>query len=321
MRVKSLQDMFILITKKSIMKKYIFLVIFVFVLFFSQRLNAQQDFMFSQYMFNTLSVNPAYAGSSDLVSSTLISRHQWVGLTGAPQTQTFVSHAPLKNRIGAGASAIRDVAGPINNLSFQVNASYFIEINEISRLYFGLMAGFNSINTRLTSVQNVNIDDVAFQQNLNSTRPVFGFGLYFKHPKAYAGFSVPDIAKTDYSGISADWEHKRHFYFIGGYLANMNSVLKFRPTLMLRYVDNAPVSSEITASFIIKDLIWVGLLYRFQDAAGALFCFQLTPNLRIGYSYDYSISSLRGNQSGSHEIMLNYDINYKKANFISPRYF
>jgi type IX secretion system PorP/SprF family membrane protein len=291
------------------------------MIFLTGKLNAQQDPMFSQYMFNTMSLNPAYAGSSDLISTSLISRHQWIGLKGAPQTQTFAIHSPFKKQIGAGLSLIRDIAGPVRNFSVQANASYYLQLSDKAKLYFGLMAGFNNINTRLTEVGGVNADDISFQQDLNSFRPIFGFGLYFRHPKAYAGISLPDLAETSYVGVNTNWDHKRHFFFIAGYVADLNAEFKLRPTMMLRYVKNAPLSAELTASAIYNDLLWFGVMYRLKDAAGVLLCYQINPELRVGYSYDYSLNTLRGNQSGSHEIMLSYDFSYKAAKYVSPRYF
>ncbi len=303
------------------MKKIIIFSILASALFIAEKASAQQDPMFSQYMFNTMSLNPAYAGSSDLISSSLISRHQWIGLKGAPQTQTLAIHSPLKKQVGAGLSIIRDQTGPVNNFSVQTNFSYYLNLNKDSRLFFGLMAGMNNVNIKLTEVGGVNVDDISFQQNLNSFRPVFGFGLYFRHPKAYAGISIPDLAQTDYTGINSSWEHKRHYFLIAGYVTDINEQFKLRTTMMMRYVKNAPLSAELTASVIYNDLIWVGLMYRFRDAAGALFCFQVNPELRIGYSYDYSLNTLRGHQGGSHEIMLSYDFNYLPKKYTSPRYF
>jgi type IX secretion system PorP/SprF family membrane protein len=303
------------------MKKFIIISIIASALFFTEKASAQQDPMFSQYMFNTMSLNPAYAGSSDLISSSLITRHQWLGIKGAPQTQTLAIHSPLKKQIGAGISVIRDQAGPVNNFSIQGNFSYHLMLSKKSELYFGLMAGMNNVNIKLTEVVGVNVDDISFQQNLNSFRPVFGFGLYYRHPKAYAGISIPDLAETGYTGINSSWEHKRHYFLIAGYITDLNDNLKLRPTMMMRYVKNAPISAEVTASVIYNDLIWFGLMYRVKDAAGALFCFQINPQLRIGYSYDYSLNTLRGHQGGSHEVMISYDFSYKAAKYVSPRYF
>jgi len=290
-------------------------------LLITNSLYSQQDPMFSQYMFNTLSVNPAYAGSANCITTSLISRHQWLGLNGAPQTQTFVVHAPMKHQVGVGVSVIRDQVGPMKTFSFQGNVSYHLKINEENLMYFGLMAGLNSFNVNLSTVDGVNTDDISFQQDFKAVKPVFGFGLYYRHPKAYAGFSIPNLVETRYIGENAEWEHKRHFFGIAGYLWDINDDFKFRPTATLRYTKNSPVSVEFTGSMILKDLLWVGMLYRVGDAAGALFCLQVNRQVRIGYSYDYSLNVLRGHQSGSHEIMVSYDFNNFPKKYATPRYF
>ncbi|MBN2776984.1 MAG: type IX secretion system membrane protein PorP/SprF [Bacteroidales bacterium] len=303
------------------MQKIIITIVILSGLLFTNSLYSQQDPMFSQYMFNTLSVNPAYAGSAGCITTSLISRHQWLGLDGAPQTQTFVVHAPMKKQIGVGASIIRDQVGPVRNFSFQGNASYHLQIDDNNLLYFGLMAGINSANFNFTSVEGVNTDDVSFQQNFKAVKPIFGFGLYYRHPKAYAGFSIPNLVETNYLGENAEWEHKRHFFAIAGYVMDINDDFKLRPTATLRYTKNSPLSAEVTGTVILKDLLWVGLLYRVGDAAGALLCLQVNRQVRVGYSYDYSLNVLRGHQSGSHEIMLSYDFNNFPKKFASPRYF
>jgi type IX secretion system PorP/SprF family membrane protein len=299
--------------------KYIIAIIIVKMLTIS--LFAQQDPMYSQYMFNTLSLNPAYAGTSGKISAVLLSRHQWLGLEAAPQTQTFAIHSPLKNKTSLGLSVIKDKAGPINNLSFQANYSYNINLSNTFLLYFGLMAGINNVNVQLVAVEGVEFNDFAFSQNINAFRPVFGFGLYLNNPKFYTGFSIPDILETSYTNNVNSWDHKRHYYFIAGHLTNLTDNLKLRSTMMMRYVENSPFSADLTLSAIIKDLFWIGGIYRLNDAAGLLFALQINPELRIGYSYDYSLNVLKSTQTGSHELMISYDFNYQPTKYISPRYF
>jgi type IX secretion system PorP/SprF family membrane protein len=303
------------------MKRIIIIIAILSGLLISNNIFSQQDPMYAQYMFNMMSINPAYAGSSECISTSLISRHQWIGLDGSPQTQTFAIHAPLKKQIGVGLSLIRDQAGPMENLSFQGNFSYHLKINEKNLIYFGLMAGLNSFNLNLLTVEGVNIDDISFQQNFNAVKPVFGFGLYYRNPSAYIGISIPDLVETSYIGENTEWEHKRHFFATAGCVIDLNDNFKLRPTAMLRYTKESPISAEVTGSVIIKDLFWVGLLYRVGDAAGALLSLQVNKQLRIGYSYDYSLNVLRGHQYGSHEIMVSYDFNNYPKKYASPRYF
>ncbi len=296
-------------------------IIFAILLMSFGFIKAQQDPMFTQYMFNTLSLNPAYAGSSNLISATAITRHQWIGIKGAPQTQTVAIHSPLKFQLGAGLSIIRDQAGPVNNLSAQGNISYNINLTQNSKLYFGLMGGITNFRVGLTGLDNLNNEDISFHQNINSYLPVFGFGLYYRNPNAYIGISAPNLIENKTINAPTDLVHKRHYFLIAGFVKDISNDFKLRPTMMLRYVQNAPISAEFTASVILKDMFWIGAMYRIKDAAGALFCIQINQNFRIGYSYDYSLNKLRGSQSGSHELMINYDFSFKSTKYVSPRYF
>ncbi len=282
---------------------------------------AQQDPMFTQYMFNTLSINPAYAGSQDVLSINAISRHQWVHIEGAPQTQTFVVHTPLKNNIGVGLSVINDKIGPQSQMGLQSNFSYKLKIGQKSSLSLGIMAGLSKVDIGLNSLNNVQTDDVAFQQNVTGMKPLFGFGLYYKLPNMYFGLSLPELVETDYQNDVSSWKQARHYYFIAGYIANMSKSLKFKPTVLVRYTQNAPVSAEITSQLIIKDKIWVGGMYRFEEAVGGLLGIQITKQIRFGYAYDYEIGKLSAYGGGTHEIMLNYNFMFKNKDYASPIYF
>jgi len=208
------------------MKKIFFISIVIIFQTITTNIFAQQDAMFSQYMFNTMSLNPAYAGSSKAISSSFITRHQWIGIKGAPSTQSFAIHSPFKKNVGLGLSIINDVAGPINNLSIQTNYSYNLTISENSLLYMGLMLGLNNVNIKLNSLNDINVDDLSFTENLNTYRPVFGFGLYYRQPNAYVGFSIPDIVETSYTNNQSNWEHKRHLFLIAGYVMDINNDIK-----------------------------------------------------------------------------------------------
>lgn len=319
--------MFILIIRKCylkkefIMKKSYIIILTGLVLALTLRVSAQQDPMFAHYMFNQLVLNPAYAGSTDYASFSATTRHQWVGLEGAPQTQTFSAHTPLKNQMGVGLTLGRDVAGPMSTFMFEVNCSYKLKISDKSDLLFGLMAGFNNSNVQLTDLENVDPDDVSFHSNINAFKPVFGTGIYFSNPKGFASLSIPDLVETDYTTQAVSWQHKRHYYLSGGFVASLGEEVKIRPSLMTRYVVGTPISVELTTSLIFKEKFWFGLIYRYNDAVGALAALQINPQLRIAYSYDYSTSMLRGYQGGSHELSITYDMNFGAKSHTSPRYF
>lgn len=303
------------------MKKSLVMFLISLSLIFSDKLYSQQDPLFTQYMFNTMSINPGYAGSAGFLSVNAISRHQWIGFEGAPSTQTFAAHAPLREELGFGVTVFNDNTGPISNLSLEANFSYILKLTEQSNLSFGLMGGFNNVHIGLLDLEGVDPTDDAFQYNINNYRPIFGAGLYFSNPRGYIGVSIPDLVETEFEDQVTTWKHDRHYFFIAGYIQNLSDDVLFRPTAMVRYVQNMPVSLEGTASFIFRDRIWFGLMYRHEDAVGALTCFQVNQQIRIGYSYDYGISELSSYQSGTHEIMINYDFNYGRKDYVSPRYF
>jgi len=303
------------------MRKNIIKIAIIAILLSVFTAKAQQDPMFTQYMFNTLSINPAYAGSQDVLSINVISRHQWIGIEGAPKTQTLVVHTPLKHNIGVGLSVINDKIGPQSQTGLKGSFSYKLKIGKKSSLSLGIMAGVNKLDINLTDLENTESTDVAFQQNLSGIKPLFGFGIYFKLKNAYIGLSMPELVETNYENGISSWKQARHYYFIAGYIANMGKSLKFKPTVLVRYTQNAPVSAEITGQLIIKDRIWIGGMYRLKESVGGLLGIQITKQLRLGYAYDYGIGELSAYGKGAHEIMLNYNFMFKNKEYASPIYF
>lgn len=287
---------------------------------------AQQDPMFTQYFFNPLSINSGYAGTREALNVTLLAREQWVGMEGRPRTQSLSIHTPLANEsMAVGFSFLRDEIGPIKTTSVYGDFAYRINVTENSRLAFGLKAGLNLFTADLRSLQGTDGADVSFQQNLqNEPLPNFGFSLYWWADDFFVGLSTPKLMENDIDEVGNDMvqnREKRHFFLTGGYVFNLNESLKLKPTILTRYVAGAPVSVDVTANLLIEEKLWVGGMYRFGDAMGLLFSYQLTDQFRVGYSYDYGFSDLSGFNSGSHELMLSYDFVYKKAKTLSPRYF
>jgi type IX secretion system PorP/SprF family membrane protein len=313
------------IISKKLSQHLLVCVVFIIILFFvsnKNKLAAQQDPLYSQYMFNYLSINPAYAGSVNVLSLTAVTRHQWVGIDGAPVTQSFSIHSPIKAyNIGLGINLFRDKSGPISNNAFQVNFSYKLLVNKQTFLSFGLVSGVNNAYINVAEIANMNYDDPAFYSNLNKYKPTFGAGLYVYNKTAYAGFSVPNLVENYYQNSTVNWKHRRHYFFAAGKVFTLSDAFLFKPTTMLRWVQNAPLSVEATASFIYNEKFWFGATYRHADAIGALVCYQISPQLKIGYSYDISISKLSSYNSGSHELLLTYDFNFYGKGIVSPRYF
>jgi type IX secretion system PorP/SprF family membrane protein len=293
-------------------------------------INAQQAPMYTHYMYNTLSVNPAYAGSREALTLTALHRSQWVGFTGAPVTQTFTAHSPLKNEhIGLGLSILNDKIGPTNNTSVFVDYAYIIKLNERSKLAFGLSAGVNIYNANLNTLQLDQQTDPSFQTNINNhATPNFGFGAYYSRERFYAGISVPNILQNSYLASSKNTTNsvtgteQRHYFFIAGTMIKLSDNLEFKPTTLIKVTSGAPVQADLTASFIVVKKLLLGAMYRTGDSFGGLIGFDITEFLNLGYSYDWSYGLKTGTYNhGSHEIILRYDIVFNKKQIHSPRNF
>lgn len=306
----------------------IFLGIQMFIL--SLALNAQQDAMFTHYAYNTLAINPAYAGTRDALTVTGLSRMQWVSFDGAPVTQTLTLHTPIiSQNIGLGVSVLNDKIGPTNNLSLYVDFSYKIKVSEKAHLSFGLKSGLHYKKADLNSLLVEDASDPFFMADEQSKLlPNFGFGLYYFSDKYYVGLSIPKLLENNFTEntVSGDVNlvsEQKHYFLIGGAVFKLSESIDLKPTSFLKITNGAPIELDITANFIFMDRFWTGIMYRTGDALGALAGINITDQFAVGYSFDWSASNrtFRYNQ-GSHEIMLRYDFIYKEKNMIrSPRYF
>ncbi|MFK7757847.1 MAG: type IX secretion system membrane protein PorP/SprF [Flavobacteriales bacterium] len=285
----------------------------------------QQDPMFTQYFFNPLTVNSGYAGTRDALNATILAREQWMGMDGRPRTQTLSIHSPLRNEsLAVGGTIINDEVGPTNATSIFADVAYRFKVNETARLAFGVKAGGNLLSADLQGLENTEAADVAFTQNI-STRflPNFGASAYLWADRYFLGLSAPKLLENNLSSEVEDLrgEERTHLFFMGGYVFDLSPALKFKPTFMTKVVRDAPVSVDLTANFLIDDKLWLGAMYRFGDAVGILGSYQITDQLRAGYSYDYTLSQLQTVNNGSHELMLSYDFFFKSEKLLSPRYF
>lgn len=297
----------------------------------STGVSAQQDPMYTHYMYNTLSINPAYAGSRDALTITALHRSQWVNFDGAPSTQTLTLHSPISvKHIGLGLAASNDRIGPINNTVVSGSFAYRMQLNEKSKLALGVSGGVNILQSDLSSLQLDDQNDISFQENIvNRVRPSFGVGIYYSRERFYAGVSVPNLLENDYysatqtNGVVSLGKSRRHYFFIAGAVFNLSTNLAFKPTALVKMVPGAPIQADATASFILMKRLLLGAMYRTGDGAGLLVGFDLTQQFHIGYSYDYSLGlrTAKYNQ-GSHEILLRYDFIFSsKKQIHSPRYF
>lgn len=302
----------------------------IFVLLVAASSYAQQDSQFTNYMYNTININPAYAGSRGVLSVFGLHRNQWVGLDGAPVTNTFSINSPINNsNFGIGVSIINDRIGPSDENSISVDVSYSVKTSEKYILSFGIKGTANLLNVDFTKLNIYNPGDVLAQYNVdNRFSPNVGAGVYFHSDKTYFGFSVPNMLETkhfdkDQTSLSAESvaSERMHYYFIAGHVIDLNTSIKFKPALLTKIINGAPLQVDMSANFLINDKFTAGLAYRWDAAFSALAGFQISDSWFIGYGYDMEVTKLANYNSGSHEIFLRYELfkNYDKV--VSPRFF
>ena len=286
---------------------------------------SQQDALTSQYMFNGLSINPAYAGSADALSLTLSARKQWVGMEGAPFTQTFSAHAPVKNeRIGVGLIFINDIIGVTNQNTLSGLYSYSIVFDKKRKLSFGLQTSLYQFRSKLSILPTRDMNDNAFLSDINSRIiPSFGTGIYYSTEKFYVGFSCPHLVNNIFKepSVNGSFLQRRHLIFTGGYVYSLTPGLKIKPSILIKNMAGTPFQLDINANLILKEVLWVGLSYRSYNSINFLTQVQLSNQLRIGYSYDWGIKKLSKITYGSHELILSYNFSFVKGKIVTPRYF
>ena len=301
------------------------LLIAVFTILFLDAF-AQQESQHSLYFFNPLLVNPAYAGSQEAMQVTATIRDQWTGFKGAPKTQCLTLHTPLKKEnIGLGFTVLNDVLGATKNTGFYADFSYSIRLNKKDhRLSFGLKAGVDIYKTNFMPLTINDNTDGVYTNGFNYSKTLFntGAGIYYYGKKHYFGISSPRLIPNKIN-LTSDQRalQENHFYGFGGVVIKLNGALNLRPSFMIKYVQNTPLSVEGNISLLIYDKVWLGIMYRHGSSAGLNAMYNISQNLRIGYAYDYSITMLQKYSSGSHEIMISYDLRSKSSGLKSPRYF
>lgn len=308
------------------MKKITIFLVFGFLVFFTD-VSAQQDPHYTQYMYNMNVVNPAYAGSRGTLSLGLLGRMQWLNIDGAPRTYTFDVHAPLGQRVGMGFSVIADQIGPVKEQNIYVDLSYTIQTSDVGRLAFGLKGGVSLQSLDGNLIPPDSSDDDLLEP-FNNTYPNFGAGIYYYTDKFYIGGSVPNILSSKHydidktSGVFTEASEEAHYFLTSGYVFDLSSNLKFKPSVMLRGVVGSPLSYDVNANFLLYDRFELGASYRDGSSVSGLFNIGVTPDFRIGYAIDFAIGDLANlNPGTSHELMLLYDIDLSKKNLKSPRFF
>jgi len=284
---------------------------------------AQDQYIISQYMLNSFALNPAYAGSHQAWSFTLMSRYQLVGVEGAPRTNTFSAHGPIKNNSSAGLLAVMDKYGPIELTNVYGTYSYRIPFDhDTKQLSVGFQTGFTYFNVDLSNKNLIDPDDPVFNDIKTSNYlPNFGFGVYYQGEKVYAGLSVPYFYNNSLNQIGSGISDRRKYcYLTAGGVIELIQSIKYKPSFLIRYVSNTTLDIDLNSSFVFNDVVWLGITYRVNNSFNFILELQITDNFRVGYAYDLIQSDLNKVSSGSNEFVLNYRIRRKNKVF-HPRYF
>ncbi len=289
-------------------------------------LYAQQDAQYTQYMYNTVSVNPGYAGSRGHLSVAALHRSQWLGLDGAPTTQTLNLHSPIGYRgVGLGFSIVNDKIGPTSETNFDIDFSYTLYTSTEGRLSFGLKASAHLLDIRFSEL-NQYAADVTLENDVdNLFSPNFGAGVYYHNEHFYAGLSVPRFLQTSHfeeSSLSTAKE-RMNFYFITGYVWDVSPLLKFKPTVLAKVVQGAPLQVDLSANFMLNEKFILGAGYRWDAALSGMIGFNISDGFLIGMAYDREITELGSAafNDGSFEVILRYDFIKTKGQLKSPRFF
>ena len=288
----------------------------------------QQDPMYTQYIFNLQTINPAYVGSWQTMGFLALTRHQWVGFTGHPTTQTFSFQTPLSTQnVGIGFDVVHDKLGPEQRIMVNVDYSYRIMLDDIVSLRFGLKGGFTNYNNNLSSLQpypDGNPDQALLGVIENKFMPNVGFGMFLSSPKYYLSLSLPRLIQNSFqenTGNFSKMSEVRQFYFAGGIVFNLSENIKFKPTFMTKTIVGVPFQYDLSANFLLAEKFWIGGMYRSGDAIGAIAQWIINSRFRIGYAADFPFTDLKKYQQGVHEIMVSYEIAFMKRRYVSPRYF
>ena len=284
----------------------------------------QQDAQYTQYMYNTINVNPAYAGSRGVMSIFGLHRTQWVGLDGAPVTNALSINSPIENsNIGVGLSFVNDRIGPTNENTISADFSYTIKTSETYKLSFGIKGTANLFSLDVTKLNPVTQGDASLVDLKNYFSPNVGAGVYFHSDKLYLGASVPNFLETKRyeDNTTAIYKERLNFYLIGGYVFDISSNLKFKPAFLTKVVEGAPLQLDLSGNFLINEKFVLGAAWRWSAAVSAMAGFQVNDGLYIGYGYDLETTKLRNYNSGSHEIFLRFELFKKAERIVSPRFF
>lgn len=300
-------------------------------LLFSFKGIAQQDISVSQYMFNQLFINPAYAGTHEYWESSALYRAQWVGWEGSPTSQLIAVDGPiLPTLLGIGGTIIHDKIGISETISANVSLAYQLKLDKdgSQRFSFGLKTGFQSQRAFIKDLVYIDENDPLYTsaEILTQNTILFGAGLYYYSDNMYLGLSVPLLFAKDLNDIPSEESTrnsylKNQYYLTGGMVFRISKSIDFKPSFLLKYTNAAPLQADINAHFLFNKIFWLGVSYRTTDMLALMIEVNATRWLRFGYAYDLNLGSISTYSSGSHEIMLSVDFGKTIVKSSSPRYF
>lgn len=309
-----------------------------------QTIHAQQEVQYSQYMFNMLAVNPAYAGNRDVLSMTGLYRQQWVGISGSPTTQSFTIDMPIKKeKVGIGFQAYNDQIGVFKNTGVALSYAYRVKVSQKTTLSMGVQGGITNLSGDLLGVQRTlsgTDTDPAFSGNISKWLPNVGAGLYLSNDRGYIGLSVPTLIQNRFKDVtgSADTNitsarQERHYFLMAGFVIGLGRSLALKPSFLVKATRDA-AAIDLNLNLWIKDRIAIGGSWRTNnknfkspfgnlngDAVIGMIEIQATDQIRLGYAYDFALNGLQSKQNGTHEVMLRYEFGYRKTKILTPRYF
>lgn len=309
-------------------------IVILFLILTVNTVASQQDAQYTQYMYNTMSINPAYAGSRNGISINGLYRNQWVGVSGAPVSQTINIHSPIgsNEKVGLGLSVVNDKIGPTQETYLDIDFSYSIFLSEEEKLSFGIKAGGHLLDVNFDELNQYTDSDILLDTSIeNKFSPNVGIGLYYYTEKFYAGASAPNLLKTKHFRSSSGDNlassflatERINFYFISGYIFELSDMIKFKPAGLIKAVGGAPLQFDLSASFLYDHKFNFGLAYRWSAAISSILGFQASDSLMLGFAYDFETTELGNTEfnAGSFEFILRYEIFKKTENVIHPRFF
>ena len=319
------KDIYILIemNRRSLLK----ILAFMMVVLTSSTAIGQQDPSFTQYMYNTMTVNPAYAGTRDVLSANLLYRSQWIGIEGAPQTQTLTLHSPISDgQMGLGFNVINDQIGPVSETKVNGTYSYILPIDRYTNISFGINAGAELFNIDFSELNIFDEQDASFQNNVdNKISPQVGLGAMIYNDLFYVSLSAPRILRTEYydaeDNSNTVARSRVHYYLTAGYVFDVNDNIRFKPSILSRYVSGSPLRVDVSANFLINDEFSIGASYRLSSSYGVMTSYQISDTLLAGVSYDRDSSELRNFNDGTFEIFLRFELFKKYRKMYTPRFF